>query len=168
MRLRFLALAGVLAAFLVGIGTAAADSGTFSGSITPTDCGPLHPVTVAPGDTTIVAMAAETVSANDITLELYDPSGTLKVHGDTATSPETVKYQSPDLQAGTWNVQVLPVAGRVVAAPYSYTGTFSTSNVPVTQVETTPGSGTGGAGGTPTPTYVAGKLTFSPATVVDP
>ena len=59
MRLRFLALAGVLAAFLVVIGTAAADSGTFSGSITPTDCGPLHPVTVAPGDTTIVAMAAD-------------------------------------------------------------------------------------------------------------
>ena len=56
----------------------------------------------------------------------------------------------------------------MVAAPYSYTGTFATSNVPVTQVETTPGSGTGGAGGTPTPTYVAGKLTFSPATVVDP
>ena len=64
MRLRLLALAGVLAAFLVVIGTAAADSGTFSGSITPTDCGPLHPVTVAPGDTTVVAMAAETVSAN--------------------------------------------------------------------------------------------------------
>jgi hypothetical protein len=168
MRLSFLALAGVLVAFLAVTGNASADSGTFSGSITPTDCGPLHPVTVAPGDTTIAAMAAETVSANDITLELYDPSGTLKVHGDTATSPETVKYQSPDLQAGTWNVQVCPFAGGVVAAPYSYTGTFSTSNVPVTQVETTPGSGTGGAGGTPTPTYVAGKLTFSPATVVDP
>ena len=59
MRLRFLALAGVLAAFLVVIGTAAADSGTFSGSITPTDCGPLHPVTVAPGDTTVVAVAAD-------------------------------------------------------------------------------------------------------------
>ena len=56
----------------------------------------------------------------------------------------------------------------MVAAPYTYTGTFATSNVPVTQVETTPGSGTGGAGGTPTPTYVAGKLTFSPATVIDP
>ena len=90
------------------------------------------------------------------------------MHGDTATSPETVKYQSPDLPAGTWNLQVCPFPGGVVAAPYSYTGTFATSNVPVTQVETTPGSGTGGAGGTPTPTYVAGKLTFSPATVVDP
>ena len=97
MRLRLPALAGLLTAFLLVVGTAAADSGTFSGSITPTDCGPLHPITVAPGDTTIVAAAAATVSANDITLELYDPSGALKVHGDTATSPETVRYQSPDL-----------------------------------------------------------------------
>ncbi len=119
MRLRILALAGMLAAFLVGIGSAAADSGTFSGSITPTDCGPLHPITVAAGDTTIVAAAAATVSANDITLELYDPSGALKVHGDTATSPETVRYQSPDLQDGTWNVQVCPFSGGVIAAPYS-------------------------------------------------
>ena len=165
MRLRFLALAGLLAAFLVVIGTAAADSGTFSGSITPTACGPLHPIQVAAGDTTIVAAAGETVSANDITLELYDPSGALKVHGDSATSPETVNYQSPDLQPGTWNVQVCPFTGGVVAAPYTYTGTYSTSNAPV--AETVPGSGTGGAGGTPTPTHVAGKLVFSPATVID-
>jgi len=73
MRLRLLALAGLLTAFLVAVGTATADSGTFSGSITPTDCGPLQPVTVAPGDTTIVGMAAMTVSANDITLSLTQP-----------------------------------------------------------------------------------------------
>src|SRR4051812_28201256 len=149
MRLRFLALAGLLAAFLVVVGTASADSGTFSGSITPTDCGPMQPIIVAAGDTTIVAMAAATVSANDITLDLYDPSGNLKVHGDTATSPETVNYQSPDLQAGTWNVQVCPFVGGVVAAPYTYTRTFATSNVPVTQVSTTPRSSTRGSGGGP-------------------
>ena len=111
MSLRLLALAGLLAAFLVAVGTAAADSGTFSGTITPTDCGPLQPVNVAPGDTTIVGAAAMTISANDIRLELYDPSGTLKVDGDTATSPETVRYQSPNLQAGTWNLQVCPFSG---------------------------------------------------------
>ena len=146
MRLRLLALAGLLAAFFVVVGSAFADTGTFSGSITPTDCGPLQPVVVAPGDTTIVAAAAMTISANDIRLELYDPSGALKVDGDTATSPETVRYQSPNLQAGTWNVQVCPFSGGVIAAPYTYTGTYATSNVPVTQVETTPGSGTGGNG----------------------
>jgi type 1 fimbria pilin len=90
MPLRLPALAGLLAAFLLVVGSATADSGTFSGSITPTSCGPMQPITVAPGDTTIVAAAAETISANDITLELYDPSGALTVHGDTATSPESV------------------------------------------------------------------------------
>ena len=76
MRLKFLApLVGVLAAFLVTAGAASADTGTFSGSITPTACGPLQPVQVAAGETTIDAVAAATVSANDITLDLYDPSG---------------------------------------------------------------------------------------------
>src|SRR4051812_42723328 len=151
MRLSFLALAGVVAACVLGVGTASADSGAFSGSITPTDCGPLHPVNVAPGDTTIVGTAAMTISANDIKLELYDPNGVLKVDGDTLTSPETVRYQSPNLQAGTWNLQVCPFSGGVIAAPYTYTGTYSTSNAPVAPA--TPGSGAGGNGGTPTPTY---------------
>ena len=75
MRLRFLALAGVLAAFLVVIGTAAADSGTFSGSITPTDCGPLQPGHRRPRRHDRRRHGGETVSANDITLDLYDPSG---------------------------------------------------------------------------------------------
>ena len=167
MPLRLPALAGLLAAFLLVVGSATADSGTFSGSITPTNCGPMQPITVAPGDTTIVAAAAETISANDITLELYDPSGALTVHGDTATSPESVRYQSAALQVGTWHVQVCPYSGGVIAAPYDYTGTYATSNAPVTP-ETTPGSTPGGVSGTPRPAYVAGKLVFSPATVVDP
>jgi extracellular elastinolytic metalloproteinase len=167
MRLKFLApLVGVLAAFLVVAGSASADAGTFSGTITPTACGPLQPVQVAAGETTIDAVAAATVPANDITLDLYDPGGALKAHGDTATSPEEVLYQSADLQPGTWNVQVCPFPGGVVSAPYSYTGTYTTSSAPV--APGTPGSTGGGSGGTPTPTYVAGKLVFSPATVVDP
>jgi hypothetical protein len=166
MRLRLLALAGVAAAFLVASGTAGADSGSFSGSITPTACGPLHPITVASGETTITAAAAATVAANDITLDLYDPGGALKSHGDTLTSPEEIVYQSPDLTPGVWNVQVCPFSGGVVAQPYTYTGTYATSDVPV--VDGVPGSGGGGGGGTPTPRYVVGKLIFSPATVVDP
>jgi len=47
MRLIALALLGVVAAFVVGAGVARADTGTFSGSITPTDCGPMHPISVA-------------------------------------------------------------------------------------------------------------------------
>jgi hypothetical protein len=165
MRLKLLALAGVATAFLVASGTAGADSGTFSGSVTPTACGPLQPITVAAGETTITAVATATVAANDITLDLYDPGGALKSHGDTLTSPEEIVYQSPDLTSGVWNVQVCPFAGGVVAQPYTYTGTYATSDVPV--VDGVPGSGGGGGGGTPTPRYVVGRLVFSPATVVD-
>jgi len=167
MRLRLVALCGVVVAFLVAGGTAGADSGTFSGSITPTACGPLHPITVVAGETTIDAVANMDVAANDITLDLYDPSGALKAHGDTATSPEEVVYQSDNLATGVWHVQVCPFSGGVIASPYSYNGTFSTSSVPVQQV-TPPGSTGGGSGGTPIPKYVAGRLVFSPATVIDP
>jgi type 1 fimbria pilin len=64
MRLKILAVAGAIAAFLVVGGTASADSGTFSGSVTPTACGPLHPITVAAGETTIDVVAAMTVAAS--------------------------------------------------------------------------------------------------------
>src|SRR5919108_695908 len=166
MRPRLFALAGVAAAFLMASATAGADSGTLSGSIPPTDCGPLHPITVVAGETTITAMATATVAANDITLELYDPGGTLKSHADTLTSPEEIVYQSADLTPGAWNVQVCPFAGGVLAAPYTYAGTYATSDVPV--VDGVPGSGGGAAGGTPTPRYVAGRLVFSPPTTIDP
>src|SRR3954447_19882812 len=92
-------------------GVAHAGAGTFTGAITPTACGPMHDVTVAPGDTTIDGVAAEYVSANDITLDLYDPSGTLVVPGDTATSPESVHYAKPSLTPGTWHLQVCPFSG---------------------------------------------------------
>src|SRR5215210_5605171 len=166
MRLTLLALLGLVVACVLTVGTASADSGTLSGSITPTACGPMHAITVASGETTITAVASMDVAANDITLELYDPSGALKSHADTGTSPEEIVYQSADLTPGVWHVQVCPFSGGVVAEPYSYNGTFSTSSAPVAEV--VPGSGGGGVGGTPAPKYVAGKLLFSPATVVDP
>ena len=112
MTLRLLALAGLLAAFLVAVGTAAADSGTFSGTITPTDCGPLQPVNVAPGDTTIVGAAAMTISANDIRLELYDPSGTLKVDGDSCDQPGDGPLPEPEPAGRHLEPAGLPVLGR--------------------------------------------------------
>src|SRR3954466_6315790 len=166
MRLTLLALAAAIAVCVLGVGSATADTGTLSGSFTETACGPLHPITVAPGETTIHVVGAATVAANDITVELFDPSGVQRAHADSLTSPEEVVYQSADLTPGVWNTQVCPFAGGVVAQPYTYTGTYGTSNAPVAEV--VPGSGTGGSRGTPTPTYVAGKLVFSPATVVDP
>ncbi|MGB2952293.1 MAG: hypothetical protein WBB74_02735 [Gaiellaceae bacterium] len=156
--------AASFAVLVLGGAASAAGTGTFSGAITPTTCGPMHDVPVVQGDTTIDAVAAEYVSANDITLDLYDPSGHLLVHGDTLTSPESVHYSSANLAAGTYHLQVCPFTGGVIAQPYDYTGAYSVSNGPVVGV---PGSGPGGEIGPPTINRVTGKLLFSPATVVD-
>ena len=99
------AVAGFMITVFTGSAGAVA-SGTFSGTITPTNCGPMHDVSVVQGDTTIDAVAAEFVSANDITLDLYSPTGRLLVHGDTLTSPESVHYASDSLPAGTYQISV--------------------------------------------------------------
>ncbi len=74
MRMTLLAFLGLAAACLLAVGTASADSGTFSGSITPTACGPIAPDHRRAGETTIDAIATMDVAANDMTLELFDPS----------------------------------------------------------------------------------------------
>jgi len=156
-----------VAVFMITVfaGSASATgTGTFSGTITPTSCGPMHDVPVVSGDTTIDAVAAEYVSANDITLDLYSPTGRLLVHGDTLTSPESVHYASNSLQPGTYHLQVCPFQGGLVTTPYDYTGSWAVSNGPAAGV---PGSDPGTEVGPPTITRTTGKLRFSPATVVD-
>jgi type 1 fimbria pilin len=49
----------VVAVLALGGAATAAGSGTFSGTLTPTSCGPLQDVQVVAGDTTIDAVAAE-------------------------------------------------------------------------------------------------------------
>jgi len=159
------ALAGAVFIITVFAGSAAAvGTGNFSGTITPTSCGPMHDIGVVAGDTTIDVVAAEYVSANDITLDLYDPAGHLVEHGDTLTSPESIHYATPNMVPGTYHVQVCPFQGGVVTAPYDYTGSYAVSNGPPEDV---PGSLPGGEVGPPTITRVTGKLQFSPGTVVD-
>ncbi len=158
-------LAAIATALLVlGVGAAGADTGAFSGSFTATACGPQHPFTVAPGETTIDLTAAATVSSNDIVLKLQHPAGTDLASGDTLTSPESLHYARSDLEAGTYYAQVCPFGGLYVD-PTSYTGTYATSAAPVVGI---PGSDQGGAGGTPVPKRVAGTIVFAPATVIDP
>jgi hypothetical protein len=164
MRLRLAVACAALVALSLAGSSARADSGTFSGSFVPPACGPLHPITVVPGDTTIDVLATATVPANDITLELYDPQGNHVAHADTATSPEEIHYASASLAAGVYETQVCPFDAGVTA-PFTYTGAYATSAGPAVGV---PGSTTGGTGATPAPKYTAGKLTFAPATVVDP
>src|SRR5438034_8683544 len=83
-----LVIGAILAVALLTLFAGAAGAtgtGSFSGAITPTACGPMHDVPVVADGTTIDAVAAEYVSANDIVLDLYSPSSTLLVHGDTLT-----------------------------------------------------------------------------------
>ena len=61
MKLRRLAPLLVLGA-LIFIPAALADSGTFSGSITGTTCGPKQPIQVAAGDTKIDVVASADVA----------------------------------------------------------------------------------------------------------
>jgi type 1 fimbria pilin len=156
-----------VAVFMITVfaGSASAvGSGTFSGTITPTDCGPMHDIPVVAGDTTIDAVAAEYVSANDITVDLYNPSGQLVEHVDTLTSPESLHYATDKMTAGIYHLQVCPFPGGVVTAPYDYTGSYSVTNGPPEDV---PGSLPGTEVGPPTITRTTGKLRLSPATVVD-
>jgi hypothetical protein len=163
---------GRLVAFLLVLGVAVAipgaalaDSGTFSGSITATACGPKQPIQVAAGETTIDDVATTDVAANDITLELFDPAGSHVAHGDTLTSPEEIVYSQSSLQSGTWNTQVCPFQGGVLTDPAPYHGTWATSSGPPVGV---PGSTKSGTSAAPSIGRTAGNLTFSPAIVVDP
>ena len=108
MRLTLLAFLGLVAACLLAVGTASADSGTFSGSITPTACGPMHAITVVAGETTVTAAANMDVAANDITLELYDPSGAPRPTATRLTSPEAIVYQSETLATGIGTCRFAP------------------------------------------------------------
>src|SRR5256885_4130172 len=159
--------AAAAATFMITVfaGSASAvASGTFSGTISPTSCGPMQDVPVVQGASTIDAVAAEYVSANDIKLELCSPTGRLLVDGDTLTSPESVHYAPESLPTGTYHLQVCPFPGGVVAQPYDYSGAYSVTNGPPVDI---PGSDVGGEVGPPTITRTTGKLRFSPATVVD-
>ena len=66
---RTMLLLCVLGAIIAIPGAALADSGTFSGSVSGTTCGPKQSIQVTAGETTIHVVATADVAANDITLE---------------------------------------------------------------------------------------------------
>jgi len=165
MKLRRLVAPLLVLGALIFIPGALADSGTFSGSVTASACGPKQPIQVAAGETTIDVVATTDVAANDITLELFDPSGNHVAHGDTLTSPEEIVYSQDSLPAGTWKTQVCPFQGGIVTDPASYHGTWATSSGPAAG---TPVSTPGGTSAAPALQRTTGNLTFSPAIVVDP
>lgn len=165
MKLRRLVAPLLVLGALILVPGALADSGTFSGSLTGSTCGPKQPIQVAAGDTKIDVVAAADVSANDITLELFDPTGSHVKHGDTLTSPEEILLAGDNLKTGTWNAQVCPFPGGLVTDPAGYTGTWATSSGPAVGFL---GSVPAGTSAAPRLNQVKGNVTWSPATVVDP
>src|SRR6266545_160305 len=70
---RFVALAAAVSVLALVPGSALADSGTFSGTITPSSCGPLHLINVAAGETTIDVVAPQRTEGEP--LNLWDGAG---------------------------------------------------------------------------------------------
>ena len=108
------------------------DAFPFSGSVTPSQCGPKHAFQLTNGATrSIVAVAAMVNSADDITVKLFAPDGQLLVTGDLGTSPETASYSAADIPAGTYKAQVCPFDSPTtpLLPPYNYALTVTTSDV---------------------------------------
>jgi extracellular elastinolytic metalloproteinase len=105
---------------------------SFSGEITPTACGPMHPFELTDGLTQqIVVTAAEAQSVNDIVIKLWGPGDQLLASGDLGTSPETLTYAPGGAIAqGIYHTQICPFDAPTVPLlpPYNYAGTVVTSD----------------------------------------
>ena len=89
-------------------------------------------------------------TVNDITINLYDPSGKTVASQDLATSPEVLMYAPGEaIPAGTWNAEVCPFDGPDVPLlpPFNYVGVVSTSD------SAGPTTGGGGLGAAYNPKY---------------
>lgn len=108
---------------------AAPSAGQFSGTTGPAGaCGPRHPVEVAAGTKSIDVVASAVVPADDIVLNLLDPSGETVASTDTLFSPEAVHYApGTDLDAGTYSIEVCPYEAD--AQPFEYGGVYATNDV---------------------------------------
>ncbi|HEX8003490.1 MAG TPA: hypothetical protein VF519_12420 [Mycobacteriales bacterium] len=110
-------------------------AGAWETAYTAAACGPRVPLPVSPGETSLAVVAAATVPANDIVLNVFR-NGTLLGTADSATSPEAYAAQRLDPPAAASDVveaQVCPFdAGSVVAEPYGATGAYAWGSVPAT------------------------------------
>ncbi|WP_148612733.1 M36 family metallopeptidase [Nocardioides rubriscoriae] len=115
-----------------GVVVAPRSNGTFpfSGSITASACGPKHAFNITNGaTTTITAVAAMVNSADDITINLYDPSGVVVASQDLATSPEVLTYTpGTPIPAGSWKAEVCPFDGAATLPPFNYALTVNTTD----------------------------------------
>lgn len=107
------------------------DSTPYTGSFTPTECGPKHAVEITGNATKqIVIVATALNAANDITLKLYAPGGAVLATQDLLTSPEVLMYAADSIPAGSYAAQVCPFDSPDVPLlpPYNYAMTVTTTD----------------------------------------
>jgi hypothetical protein len=114
-------------------------SGAYEDAPAAQACGPVHPFQVPAGTRSITVAAQATLPTNDIVLRLMFNGATV-ASGDTATSPESLQYAPATLTPGVYSVQVCPYEAPTVPAmgPYTYVGTFATSDVEAQPLATVP------------------------------
>ncbi|MBB6629270.1 M36 family metallopeptidase [Nocardioides sp. KIGAM211] len=100
------------------------DAFPFNGEITATDCGPKHEFEITDDKTKrIDAVAAMGNSADDIIVKIFDPNGQVLTTGDLGTSPETATYESSNIPAGIYSMQVCPFLNPT--APFTPPGNYA-------------------------------------------
>jgi len=106
---------------------------TFSGSYTPTACGPLHGPYAATGAKTIDVLASADLPANDVVLHLQHPAGTDVATSDVLFSPEAIHYEPQGgVPNGDYFVQVCPF-DAAQTAPTTYHGSIAINDAAGTQ-----------------------------------
>lgn len=88
----------------------------FNGSTTSSGCGPMHTFQIADNATKQIVAVSAGAPVDDQVVKLFDPNGNLLVSGDLATNPEVVTYQSNNIPAGSYAVQVCPYENPTVPA----------------------------------------------------
>ncbi|MFM6852199.1 MAG: M36 family metallopeptidase, partial [Terrabacter sp.] len=104
----------------------------FTGSVTPTECGPKHAFDLTDDLTRSITAVASGVPADDFVVKIFK-GDTLLATGDTATNPEVATYSSAAMPAGTYSAQVCPFdAASVVVGQYTLAVTTSDTAAPGT------------------------------------
>ena len=109
-------------------------AGEFTGSYTPNACGPKHLIQTNADTKTIFVFATAVVPANDIVVNILRNGVVVGGPGDTGTSPEVSTYEvTSDPPDTKYEAQVCPFdAASQAAPPYTYAGSYVTTDVAAT------------------------------------
>jgi hypothetical protein len=130
-----LAAAALVAASLALPAHATPAAGTFDTAYSATECGPRVGIPVAVGETSLAVVAAATVPANDIVLNVFR-NGALLAAADSATSPEAYVSTTlpPAAATDVVEAQVCPFTDPTApaTAPFTATGSYAWASAPAT------------------------------------